>query len=382
MSTNVVATNPATPLAANASPLSYIATFTPDTVAGAASADQTIGVSDENIPGAAARPSLAVTTTGRTFTAATFPVTGFLNLLSGETLGTGPFSIQPNVTLTKSGPGTMNVNDVQSNGGNSALVVSGGVVNISTDAGAAGNAPLSLTASIAGVVNFSAPQHLHSLSTTGGSVSVAAGGSNLIVTDNIAASGGGAIDLQDNSMIVHSPTGAWSDGSYSGVTGLVASGRNGGNWDGGGIVTSQSLAHGANALTTLAVASASDALGIASSATTTWGGETVSGSDTLVKYTYAGDANLSGWIDADDYFAIDTGYARDSNPSYASGDFNYDGQINGDDYFLIDSNYVGQTMAFSAPVFSGSVEAVPEPVSGMIFVIAASVFSRRTRVRS
>ena len=108
MTTNVTATNPATPLDVDGS-LTYTATFTPDSVAGAASADHTIAVSDENIPGALSRPNLVVTTTGRTFTDATFPVTGFLNLLTGETLNTGPFNIQNNVTLTKTGPGTMNI---------------------------------------------------------------------------------------------------------------------------------------------------------------------------------------------------------------------------------------------------------------------------------
>ena len=102
MSTNVTATNPTTPLAVDGS-LSYTATFTPGSVAGPASADHTIAVSDENIPGGSNRPSLVVTTIGRTFTDATFPVTGFLNLLSGETLNTGAFSIQNGVTLTKTG---------------------------------------------------------------------------------------------------------------------------------------------------------------------------------------------------------------------------------------------------------------------------------------
>ena len=293
--------------------------------------------------------NLVITTTGRTFTAATFPVTGFLNLLNGETLNTGAFSIQSNVTLTKSGPGTMNIDAVQTNGSNSGLSVTAGVVNVGTDAGSAGDAPLSLAASAAGVVHLNAPQHLHSLSATGGHVNVAAGGSNLIVADQVAASGGGAIDLRDNSMIVHGAAGAWNGASYTGVAGLIASGRNGGSWDGSGIVTSESLAVGPNALTTLAVASAADALHLGPGATTSWDGESISDSDTLVKYTYAGDADLSGRIDADDYFAIDSGYAHPANPSYASGDFNYDGAINGDDYFLIDSNYLAQTMTFAVP---------------------------------
>ena len=46
--------------------------------------------------------------------------------------------------------------------------------------------------------------------------------------------------------------GSWTGGSYTGLTGLVDSGRNGGGWDGSGIVTS-SAAPNKN-VTTLGVA--------------------------------------------------------------------------------------------------------------------------------
>src|SRR5205085_273355 len=68
-------------------------------------------------------------------------------------------------------------------------------------------------------------------------------------------------------------------------------------------------------------------------------GLSVALSDVLVMYTYAGDGNLDGKINADDYFRIDRGYAERLT-GYANGDFNYSGSINGDDYFLIDANYV------------------------------------------
>ena len=66
-------------------------------------------------------------------------------------------------------------------------------------------------------------------------------------------------------------------------------------------------------------------------------------------YTYAGDANLDGKINADDYFEIDHDYGHTDagSISYLGGDFNYDGKINGDDYFLIDSNFDNQTTPFN-----------------------------------
>ncbi len=51
-----------------------------------------------------------------------------------------------------------------------------------------------------------------------------------------------------------------------------------------------------------------------------------------------GDADGNGVIDADDYFAIDVGYARKST-GWINGDFNVNGVIEGDDYFIIDMSY-------------------------------------------
>jgi hypothetical protein len=73
---------------------------------------------------------------------------------------------------------------------------------------------------------------------------------------------------------------------------------------GSGIVTSQTdatlSAHEPRRRT------ASQVKGITRNATAVWSGQTVTGSDTLVMYTYGGDANLDGKINIDDYGHIDT----------------------------------------------------------------------------
>ena len=67
------------------------------------------------------------------------------------------------------------------------------------------------------------------------------------------------LDLADNKLIASSESvGSWNGSNYDGITGLVASGRNGGFWTGSGIVTSMTAASGANHLTTLAVATAGE----------------------------------------------------------------------------------------------------------------------------
>ncbi len=102
-------------------------------------------------------------------------------------------------------------------------------------------------------------------------------------------------------------------------------------------------------------------------------------------YTYAGDANLDGKINADDYFQIDSHYNKtaDSAKSYLDGDFNYDGKINGDDYFLIDMNFHAQGAAFSAsePVSLAGIQAVPEPAMTGLGVVLLGSLARHRRCR-
>ena len=64
--------------------------------------------------------------------------------------------------------------------------------------------------------------------------------------------------------------------------------------------------------------------------------------DVIVKYTYAGDANLDGFISAGDYSAIDFNVAAPGTSAWSNGDFNFDGLISADDYSAIDFNLIAQ----------------------------------------
>lgn len=184
-------------------------------------------------------------------------------------------------------------------------------------------------------------QHLAGLNIAG-NVTVEQNGGHVIWTDALAFSPTGRLDLKDNDLIIRNGViGSWDGTAYTGVTGMLASGYNGGAWDGAGIVTSMSAATGGNTLATLAAASAAELFGITAGQTALWGAETVDGTCVLVKYTYAGDANLGGVINGDDYFRIDSAFPQALH-GWTNGDFNYDGMIDGDDYFLIDSNFPQQ----------------------------------------
>ena len=97
------------------------------------------------------------------------------------------------------------------------------------------------------------------------------------------------------------------------------------------------------------------------------------GADVLVKYTYNGDVDGNGRINADDYFRIDSGFlSAIPSPSYRDGDFNFDDRINADDYFMIDSAFLGQTVilgdtaptALSAVVSAATASDVASSFSG------------------
>jgi hypothetical protein len=111
----------------------------------------------------------------------------------------------------------------------------------------------------------------------------------------------------------------------------------------------------------------------------TFGGQPVAGGDVVVAYTFAGDADLNGRLDGDDYFQIDSHRgATGSAVSYHHGDFNYDGAIDGDDYFILDAN-----LGPAAAAATGALPhyaAVPEPAAtGVAMIAAASAIRRRRR---
>ena len=88
---------------------------------------------------------------------------------------------------------------------------------------------------------------------------------------------------------------------------MVFAGRHGGDWSGNGVVTSQTLAIAPHFhLTTIATAEAPDVLSYGSGQTASFAGQTVDKTAIIFKYAVAGDMNLNGAVDGDDYFKIDS----------------------------------------------------------------------------
>lgn len=228
-------------------------------------------------------------------------------------------------------------------------------------------------------------------------------------TAGVTTFSGGTLDLGSNDMIVD---GVGTAGLLT-LTNAARSGLSGagGIWTGTGLTTSAGItANNPQSNTGLAIV-ANDTgastltygpvggsptlqAGTLSGSTlkSTFDGQTVSDTDILVKYTYFGDTNLDGVVNASDYLAIDSAFNHNSSvgaggqleAGWANGDFNYDGLINGDDYTLIDNafNSQGSASYTVAPAAQPTemIAPAPEPSSlAMLIVGAAGMLRRRGR---
>ncbi len=241
-----------------------------------------------------------------------------------------------------------------------------------------------LTKTGGGILIVNAPGTLRTgaLTISEGRIRLSPGGNKAIRTTSLDIAPAARMNLYDNDLVVDyagaSPIGQWNGTAYTGVTGLIATGRNGGAWDGNGIITSMTDAAAATQRTTLAIVEASAALDLSGSETRGWNGLTVDATSVLVMYTYTGDADVNGVIDGDDYFRIDSNITKPgATPGYFNGDFNLDGVLSGDDYLLIDANFDAQG---APPAELTHVSAVPEPVAALWGVLPA-LLSVRTRRR-
>jgi fibronectin-binding autotransporter adhesin len=289
--------------------------------------------------------------------------TGTIDTLANDVTATGTISGPAN--FAKSGTGTLTVNT------SNALA---GAVTVN-----------------AGTLQLAASQRFGALNVGDASTAqLTASGDKVLSTAAVAFGSTGKLDLTDNKLIVTTAgaTGSWTGSNYDGVTGQVATARGDGTWNGASGITT-SVASGK--LTTLGVAKAGDVKGIGDDETATFAGQTVHGSDTLVMFTYGGDANLDGKINIDDYGRIDSNVGFNGTVhGWYNGDFNYDGSINIDDYGIIDSNIGIQGPPIStdavaavaaAPAALAGVTAVPEPTSLARLGLAASCLGARRRRR-
>ena len=153
----------------------------------------------------------------------------------------------------------------------------------------------------------------------------------------------GKLNLKDNALIVRT-------GNFSTIYGYVVTGYDGGTWNGYGISSSTAAADP----THLA------ALGIISNAeahyATFEGRSTPLGTETFVKYSLYGDANLDGLVDGTDLALMASG------TGWYHGDFNYSGTVDAVDYALFEAGRASQTGNVPEP---GSLSLLMAGVAGL-----------------
>jgi hypothetical protein len=159
---------------------------------------------------------------------------------------------------------------------------------------------------------------------TGGGVRMVQDGNLVLRAEAVSIYSGGFLDLADNDMIVDAV-------DYQFVEPLLISGYNGGQWNGSGIRSSLADA----STRALGIALASD---LFTSFPATFAGQTVSASAVLIRYTFYGDANLSGHVNLVDFNRLASNFGQSSR-RWVHGDFNFNGVVNLADFNLLASNF-------------------------------------------
>jgi PEP-CTERM motif len=294
---------------------------------------------------------------------------GAINVLSGTQEINLPLTIASNTAFNVSSGATLNIADPMTvNAGISVTTPGTGTINFSSIVTLLTGASLAIhNSTFANTLSLA----------SGSTATLSSHGVNPVTVLQLnTLSNSGKIDLSNNAMIVHG-------GNLATVTNEIAQGRGAsGAWTGTVGITS-SAAAAAPSTTAVGVEVNDNGHGVA--LMSSFEGQPVADGDILVKYTYVGDANLSGAINASDYTAIDNGFNLHMS-GWSNGDFNYDGVVNGDDYTLIDNAFNTQGTPFlsasagPSEQIASAVSAVPEPGTLSLLAIGgAAILGRRRR---
>jgi len=188
------------------------------------------------------------------------------------------------------------------------------------------------------------------------------------VFTSLSIIGNGILDLTNNKLIINYGSGA---DPISSITAWIASGYNGGAWNGVGIDSTMAAANsGSYGIGYADYADAGNPAGLSSG-------------QIEIMYTLLGDANLDGKVNGTDFNLMAANFNQSVTNGWDEGDFNYDGKVNGNDFVLLADNFnqfasqsavsaADQSALDSFAAANGiSLTNVPEPTSAAIFLITA-----------
>jgi hypothetical protein len=225
-------------------------------------------------------------------------------------------------TLTKAGAGTLTVNNVRAQ----ALSIGDGTVAIAPNGAAGGVSAL-------------------------GALAIA--GANDAWTARY--------DLADNDAVVQSSLFAKAT-DIGRLQNQLKQGFNNGTWQGLGITSSAAAANPA-ADTGLAIVD-NGLLGY-----TDFSGQPVTADSILLKYTYYGDIDQNGQVDADDLTVFASNFGRATGATQIDGDIDFNGAVNADDLTVFANNF---NKGIGNPLAAASVQAVPEPATWILAALAVA----------
>ena len=216
------------------------------------------------------------------------------------------------------------------------LIISGGTATLLSDAGAT-NPGLSIIVNSGAAVVANTTQHLGALGVAG-TFTMAAGGGKVLRVTALSQSPSAALNLNDNDLIIDYAAAISGTPPTAELRNWIATARAGGAWNAAGV---RSTAAAGNAAFTLGYMDAADYFAINGTAAK-FDGETIDATTVLVKYTLAGDANLDGRVDFNDFLRLQNSF-NTANAGFAGGDFDYDGKADFNDFLALQNNF-GQSL--------------------------------------
>jgi GH25 family lysozyme M1 (1,4-beta-N-acetylmuramidase) len=249
----------------------------------------------------------------------TTDLAGIPRIING-TVDMGAYECVPGLAVTSGAVYTFS----ESSGGQGTLFISAGSVTLTSD------------------ISASLGSYILSI---GDDASVMLASSQNI--GGIQLTGSGILDLGIYSVIVN--YGADNPSPMSTIYRYVASGYNGGAWNGTGIVSSAAAAN--PTAYTLGYADGDNPIDAANTG--------VPAGEIKIMYTVAGDANLSGGVDLSDLVIVASDFGK-SGADWAEGDVNYDGNVDLSDLVIVASNF-GASLAQEAGT-SSIIAGAADPV--------------------
>jgi hypothetical protein len=230
---------------------------------------------------------------------------------------------------------------------NLTLNVNAGSIPIGWDPGSMG-APVTVNVANAAAVHFGATQHLSLLNIAAGGLAVMdSHGNRVLVTKALTIpAGSGQLDLTNNAAIIDYPTPP-PPSSAPTIRARLISGRNGGAWNGPGIMSSAVPSLAGTAL------GYGEASHLFTTFPATFHGQSVDSSAVLIDYTFEGDATLDRKVDVADLGRLATNW-QVSPAVWSMGDFDYSDTVDVADLGKLATNWQRQLPAPSSPATTGS----------------------------